>query len=301
MKTSAILSAEYSTGGEIMNKQPELHTTTLLMQPLSISFENAALQILRFSKIHENTHAWAIPLHTHPTIELHYILSGAGQIQIDDTLFHVETNDIYVTLPFVPHCQISSAADIMEEYCVECTLELPPAKKGEADPLASLRRFLSRQAFSSARARMSCCRCCSSLTSRHAFSDPQLLQTKLLYLRCLFDFLGVLSEARLPDTLSGKKRADTTALRIKSYLDVNFRTPFSVQDLCAQFFLSQRQLDRIFCRAYGMTVHAYLTELRRHYACALLEKGEFSARRAALESGFSGYQQMRRAVRRKQP
>ena len=124
-----------------MNKQPELHTTTLLMQPLSISFENAALQILRFSKIHENTHAWAIPLHTHPTIELHYILSGAGQIQIDDTLFHVETNDIYVTLPFVPHCQISSAADIMEEYCVECTLELPPAKKGEADPLASLRRF----------------------------------------------------------------------------------------------------------------------------------------------------------------
>ena len=135
-----------------MNKQPELHTTNLLMQPLSISFENAALQILRFSKIHENTHAWAIPLHTHPTIELHYILSGAGQIQIDDTLFHVETNDIYVTLPFVPHCQISSAADIMEEYCVECTLELPPAVKGETDPLASLRRFLSRQAFSSARA-----------------------------------------------------------------------------------------------------------------------------------------------------
>lgn len=80
-----------------MNKQPELHTTNLLMQPLSISFENAALQILRFSKIHENTHAWVIPLHTHPTIELHYILSGAGQIQIDDTLFHVETNDIYVT------------------------------------------------------------------------------------------------------------------------------------------------------------------------------------------------------------
>ena len=264
-----------------MNKQPELHTTNLLMQPLSISFENAALQILRFSKIHENTHAWVIPLHTHPTIELHYILSGAGQIQIDDTLFHVETNDIYVTLPFVPHCQISSAADIMEEYCVECTLELPPAVKGETDPLASLRRFLSRQAFSSARA------------------PDELLP--LLYLRCLFDFLGVLSEARLPDTLSGKKRADTTALRIKSYLDVNFRTPFSVQDLCAQFFLSQRQLDRIFCRAYGMTVHAYLTELRRHYACALLEKGAFSARRAALESGFSGYQQMRRAVRRKQP
>ena len=36
-----------------MSKQPELHTTNLLMQPLSISFENAALQILRFSKIHE--------------------------------------------------------------------------------------------------------------------------------------------------------------------------------------------------------------------------------------------------------
>ena len=36
-------------------------------------------------------------------------------------------------------------------------------------------------------------------------------------------------------------------------------------------------------------------------AGALLEKGAFSARRAALESGFSGYQQMHRAVRRKQP
>ena len=217
-----------------MNKQPELHTTNLLMQPLSISFENAALQILRFSKIHENTHAWVIPLHTHPTIELHYILSGAGQIQIDDTLFRVETNDIYVTLPFVPHCQISSEADIMEEYCVECTLELPPAMKGEIDPLASLRRFLSRQAFSSAGAPDELLPLLQQLDQQAASSDPQLLQTKLLYLRCLFDFLGVLSEARLPDTLSGKKRADTTALRIKSYLDVNFRTPFSVQDLCVR-------------------------------------------------------------------
>lgn len=235
MKTSAILSAEYSTGGEIMNKQPELHTTTLLMQPLSISFENAALQILRFSKIHENTHAWAIPLHTHPTIELHYILSGAGQIQIDDTLFHVETNDIYVTLPFVPHCQISSAADIMEEYCVECTLELPPAKKGEADPLASLRRFLSRQAFSSARAPDELLPLLQQLDQQAAFSDPQLLQTKLLYLRCLFDFLGVLSEARLPDTLPEKaRRHDGTSyqkLPRRQFPDAVFRSGF-----CARSF-----------------------------------------------------------------
>ena len=182
----------------------------------------------------------------------------------------------------------------MEEYCVECTLELPPAVKGETDPLASLRRFLSRQAFSSARAPDELLPLLRQLDQQAASSDLQLLQTKLLYLRCLFDFLDVLSEAGRPIRFPEKKRADTTALRIKSYLDVNFRTPFSVQDLCAQFFLSQRQLDRIFCRAYGMTVHAYLTELRRHYACALLEKGEFSARRAALESGFSGYQQMRR-------
>lgn len=284
-----------------MNRQPELHTVDLLTQPLSISFENAALQILRFSKIYENAHAWVIPLHSHPTIELHYILSGAGQIQIDDTFFPVGMNDIYVTLPFVPHCQISSETDIMEEYCVECTLELPPAGKGEPDPLASLRRFLSRQAFSSASAPDELLPLLRQLDQQATFSDSQLLQIKLSYLRCLFDFLSVLSEAKPPEMLSGKKHADTTALRIKSYLDVNFRTPFSVQDLCAQFFLSQRQLDRIFCRAYGVTVHAYLTELRCHYACALLEKGAFSARRAALESGFSGYQQMHRAIRRKQP
>lgn len=211
-----------------MNKQPELHTTNLLMQPLSISFENAALQILRFSKIHENTHAWVIPLHTHPTIELHYILSGAGQIQIDDTLFHVEANDIYVTLPFVPHCQISSETDIMEEYCVECTLELPPAVKSETDPLASLRRFLSRQAFSSARAPDELLPLLQQLDQQAASSDPQLLQTKLLYLRCLFDFLGVLSEARLPDTLSGKaRRHDGTSyqkLPRRQFPDAVFRS-----------------------------------------------------------------------------
>lgn len=217
-----------------MNKQPELHTTNLLMQPLSISFENAALQILRFSKIHENTHAWAIPLHTHPTIELHYILSGAGQIQIDDTLFHVETNDIYVTLPFVPHCQISSAADIMEEYCVECTLELPPAVKGETDPLASLRRFLSRQAFSSARAPDELLPLLRQLDQQAASSDMQLLQTKLLYLRCLFDFWTYYRRRGRPIRFPEKaRRHDGTSYQ--SYLDVNFRTPFSAQDLCAQF------------------------------------------------------------------
>lgn len=88
---------------------------------------------------------------------------------------------------------------------MECTLELPPAVKGETDPLASLRRFLSRQAFSSARAPDELLPLLRQLDQQAASSDMQLLQTKLLYLRCLFDFLDVLSEARPSDTLSGKK------------------------------------------------------------------------------------------------
>lgn len=198
-----------------MNKQPELHTTNLLMQPLSISFENAALQILRFSKIHENTHAWVIPLHTHPTIELHYILSGAGQIQIDDTLFHVETNDIYVTLPFVPHCQISSAADIMEEYCVECTLELPPAVKGETDPLASLRRFLSRQAFSSARAPDELLPLLQQLDRQAAFRIRSFCRQSFCICGVCLIFWVYYRRQGCPIRFR-KKRANTTALRIKA-------------------------------------------------------------------------------------
>ena len=114
-----------------MNKQPELHTTNLLMQPLSISFENAALQILRFSKIHENTHAWVIPLHTHPTIELHYILSGAGQIQIDDTLWSCRRPKKEKQIRLRP-----------------CAASFP------------VRHFPLPER------RMSCCRCCCGLTGR---------------------------------------------------------------------------------------------------------------------------------------
>ena len=87
------------------------------------------------------------------------------------------------------------------------------------------------------------------------------------------------------------------ALKIKSYLDINYRNKISLEDISHTFYLSTKQLNRIFQKKYHITIVSYLKELRYHSALACLKTGGFSLREAAVQCGFSGYQQLHRMLK----
>lgn len=144
--------------------------------------------------IYQNYHPWIIPFHVHPTLELHYILAGKGQIQIEDRLFSVKSNDIYVTLPFVPHQQISDADEVMEEYCISCTLSFSDAPCECPEEIDLLRRFISTQLFCSCEAPAPLLPMLKQL--EWEFDHEAVyhrLQGKLLTLECVIEFLRALA------------------------------------------------------------------------------------------------------------
>lgn len=278
--------------------QPTLQVKEILSQEIPVFFCGIELKILRVSLIHNNHHPWVIPFHTHPTMELHYILSGRGQIQICDTTFPVQAGDVYVTLPFVPHQQISSAEEIMEEYCLECTMSFSDPPEDCCESVLSLRNFVSRQVFSSCRApnallpmlqqlEVECCRPYSG----------QSLQVRQLGLGCVLQALEPLSSERSSAAAAHREtQQNYMAIKIKSYLDMNFRDPISLEEIARQFYLSTKQLNRIFQNQYQQTITAYLKNLRFHCACQLMEDHTMSLRNIALQSGFTGYQQLHRML-----
>lgn len=278
--------------------KPELNVKEIIQSEQHISFYGIQLRLFRFSLIHQNSHPWVIPFHIHPTLELHYILSGRGQIQIHNTTFSVKANDVYVTLPFVPHQQVSSAEDIMEEYCLECTLSFSQTDGSYAEECTALQSFISKQLFSSCKAPpllLAMLRQlehdCSPNTSGHT------LQSKLLSLECIVLALQELSSNN-PDPSSQRTSVsqNNTAIKIKSYLDMNYRNSISVEGLAHLFYLSTKQLNRIFQKQYSVTIASYIKNLRFHYACRLMEQGGMSLREIALASGLTGYQQLHRLL-----
>ena len=92
--------------------------------PFDISFNSTDFRIIRLSHVYDNHQQWVIPFHAHESYEFHYISSGEGYIDIEDETFFVRRGDFYITAPYVRHKQSSSAKNIMEEYCVECKIDL---------------------------------------------------------------------------------------------------------------------------------------------------------------------------------
>ncbi|HHV09944.1 MAG TPA: AraC family transcriptional regulator [Clostridiales bacterium] len=70
-----------------------------------------------------------MPRHSHGnnSYELHYIPHGHGSVNIDDTVYDVTPNTLYMTGPHVEHEQLPAKEDPMSEYCIYFKLQSSPA------------------------------------------------------------------------------------------------------------------------------------------------------------------------------
>jgi len=67
----------------------------------------------------------SMPKHSHGqnSYELHYIPYGQGKVSIDNTIYDIVPNTLYMTGPYVEHEQIPVKNDPMAEYCLYFKLE----------------------------------------------------------------------------------------------------------------------------------------------------------------------------------
>lgn len=83
-----------------------------------------------------------------------------------------------------------------------------------------------------------------------------------------------------------------------SWLAEHYREPITVDRMASQAAMSDRTFARIFLTETGDTPASYLEKLRLEHAVRLLETTGVSLDVAALDCGFTGREQLRRAFQR---
>ena len=74
-----------------------------------------------------------------------------------------------------------------------------------------------------------------------------------------------------------------------NYIDDNLSSPLSVEELCANLFVSKNFLYKSFHSFYSCTVNEYITSRRIEKAKELLRGTDESVRRISEEVGFNNY------------
>lgn len=102
-----------------------------------------------------------------------------------------------------------------------------------------------------------------------------------------------LSEVEPGDSES---KYDLKIQQVLSYINENFRSELSVDELADRVFLSKYHFMRLFKAQTGTTVYAYVRQKRLMNAARLIRDG-VSAQKAAADSGFGDYSAFHRAFK----
>ena len=90
--------------------------------------------------------------------------------------------------------------------------------------------------------------------------------------------------------------SDVKIQQALSYINENFRSPLTVEQLAERVYLSRYHFMRLFKTQTGTTVYAYVRQKRLMCAARLIREG-VSAAKAASDSGFADYSTFHRAFR----
>ncbi len=90
-----------------------------LYTDLNIQFSIEHITFSTLNIVYE-TFQRIIPEHNHGnySYEIHYIPYGKGQVSLDNKMYEVTPNTLYITGPHVKHAQFPDAQDPMIEYCI---------------------------------------------------------------------------------------------------------------------------------------------------------------------------------------
>lgn len=95
---------------------------------------------------------------------------------------------------------------------------------------------------------------------------------------------------RLTRDIAGKRRVSPHGERIKTmleYIAAHYSQRLTLQDIAASGFISVRECCRCFQESLGQTPISYLTDVRLHNACGLLENTTASITEICTACGFN--------------
>lgn len=119
-------------------------------------------------------------------------------------------------------------------------------------------------------------------------------------IRCNAVLAEIFEELRRTSELEYSKKKYETLRPAVEYIHENYREErISVEKLSKICKITPQYFHRLFLRAYGVTPHNYIENLRLQYARELLETGKRTVAEAAYSAGYENASNFTRSFRRR--
>lgn len=236
--------------------------------------------------------------HSHKYIEIVYILSGSAKHVIGDSCVTAQKGDLFIINPDVPHAFYGNT-ESCEAFCAYDLMFVPDffdvnlINSGDFTSLGS--SFLFYSMFPQEKAAGADLH--FSSTSYHDFGEL-FNKIYLEYYRMEQGYINIIRAYIIELIVKIFRRMDVKTDNPPSlhkseiidaalaYLHEHYNMHISVSDLAAHMFLSRDYFSKLFRNVTGMTVTAFLKQLRINEACRLLLETDQSVTEIAQYCGF---------------
>ena len=205
---------------------------------------------------------------------LHYVRSGRGILLIGGKRFEIGAGDVFFIPPEEPMMYYPDEADPWSYFWFFL----------RDDAAYELGRFMGFSKETPVRTVRSPETISAALTDLFASHLP----TQELYNTAVAVFMQIFMET-IPkqSRVSRAVRAADTVSNAKEIIELNYtNADFSVDAIPKLLFVSHTHLCRLFKNETGMSLVAYLIDVRLRHAATLLREREYSVKELGIASGF---------------
>ncbi len=231
----------------------------------------------------------AMDMHIHDCYELYYSISGGKQFLIDNRFYTISPGDLFIINQYESHKLTQIDNSVHERIVLSI---YPDFVKRLSTPDTDLdycfsnrdSRFQHKVSLDKS-AQRRFLYYISKITSANGYAHDIIEQAAFLELLVM---INSLSHANAAETVVRDYKYNQQVEDILAYINQNIGQNITVEQLAANFFLSESYICRIFKQATGTTINKYITARRISIAKAHLNEGD-SVGTAFEKSGFGDY------------
>ena len=232
---------------------------------------------------------WHSVPHTHNYAELFYITGGKGQFLICDQIYPVDTYDLVMVNPNVPHTEASTGSKPLE-YIVLGISGIELASSGVFNGQFLILNHIENRELTA---------CIHNIlremeAKNSGYEDICQSYAEILTIRLMRNI--ALFAGEKPQGLSDNPQCAT----VKRYMDLHFKEPLTLDQLASEVHMNKYYLAHAFKQEYGISPINYLISRRIEESKYLLSETDLTISQIAQVLGFSSPSYFSQAFRKTQ-
>lgn len=223
-------------------------------------------------------------LHVHDNYEIYLFLEGDAKYVVEENVYDLEPGDMII----IKKNQLHRVYHNTSKKYRRIILNVYPDFFEENNCLGYERQFIDPECLTEHKINAATVKKCGlydAIMRARKYSDNYADMAAPIV------NAGVIEILYLIDSIKTYSKASSTNPQLKTvieYINANYRSDITLDELEKKFYISKYHLCHIFPRTTGLTIHQYITKKRLAYAKELMRKGN-SAAEAAEGAGFNSY------------